>query len=545
MSQIRSKVFRALDKHRKKMLRMSELGEIDQDLVSYLPHHEKDFDLKTCSKMGGTPLMFATYCGETNAMQALIAAGTDVNQSNNCGETPLYAAIASARLKEARLLLEAKANANASNHRGELAIECAFHLPPGKKEPLIDLLLEHGSTDICRLIVPTPDATGAVVMDIKISRSTHSAGKATITQPTTPIDPIQKTLTSLKATQQHGSTLIPRRQFRDTLSIPSSFRLPPSFFIPDDEFAHLVKECVDEKQLLKTIWLKSKEHTTYETWLAAKHSQKQAVASDDVQQNTPETKESKEDEFNRISTNTNEKLQELRRSLRETNLHKDTLVLWQTNNVKGKEVSDLKKQYDEIKYEFVSIQHKHSTKTIDDLLTDLKKINHTVVKMKGNFDADLRKKSAPAQKTNHHTSIEKTHKKHSPGSTHHYLNTKMQSSLTHQAPEDHVGSAAATAAVVATKTKLSAKASAFVPYAKQNAAATTFSAADKKNELAKQMATLAWDKALEIYRSSTDYEDDPEFQQCLEIYYGWKNSQKETAVDIQINTGPRGPSFSR
>jgi ankyrin repeat protein len=71
---------------------------------------------------GFTPLMWAAGDGDLAALEALIAAGTDLNLQSPVGNTALHYAIASARPVAkliARRLLEAGANTRITNYNGE------------------------------------------------------------------------------------------------------------------------------------------------------------------------------------------------------------------------------------------------------------------------------------------------------------------------------------------------------------------------------------------------------------------------------------------
>lgn len=86
------------------------------DVRRLLKADPKQRDVRTA--LGSTPLHLAATNPDTSAMQALIAAGADVNARDNDGATPLHMAAYSSRPKNTQLMLEAGADPQAKTDNG-------------------------------------------------------------------------------------------------------------------------------------------------------------------------------------------------------------------------------------------------------------------------------------------------------------------------------------------------------------------------------------------------------------------------------------------
>lgn len=73
---------------------------------------------ETRTELGSTPLHLAAVNPDVTALQALIAAGADVNARDADGATPLHMAAYAQNAKHARLLLEAGADPYAKTNNG-------------------------------------------------------------------------------------------------------------------------------------------------------------------------------------------------------------------------------------------------------------------------------------------------------------------------------------------------------------------------------------------------------------------------------------------
>ena len=123
------------------------------DLAPLLIAHGAD--LRARDKFGNTPLQTAATFGRANVMTVLLASGADANASEPAERPPLlYAVDGSAmvpdletRLAATKLLLAAGADINAREPGSErTALINAIGSGPGtNKEPMIELLLEHGA----------------------------------------------------------------------------------------------------------------------------------------------------------------------------------------------------------------------------------------------------------------------------------------------------------------------------------------------------------------------------------------------------------------
>lgn len=79
-------------------------------------------DLEKKDSLGETPVLYAATNGYENTLARLIAAGAQVNVTNEKGLTPLMKATGRRGLKNVRQLLAAGADVNASSHLGKTAL---------------------------------------------------------------------------------------------------------------------------------------------------------------------------------------------------------------------------------------------------------------------------------------------------------------------------------------------------------------------------------------------------------------------------------------
>ncbi|GAB4406615.1 MAG: ankyrin repeat domain-containing protein [Bacteroidia bacterium] len=98
---------------------------------------------------GFTPLGLASYFGQYEVAEELLARGAAINQpaSNNFHVTPLHSAVAARNLSLARLLLSRGANVHAAQQAGITALHSAAH--NGQIE-MVELLLAAGADPCAR-----------------------------------------------------------------------------------------------------------------------------------------------------------------------------------------------------------------------------------------------------------------------------------------------------------------------------------------------------------------------------------------------------------
>jgi ankyrin repeat protein len=73
----------------------------------------------------GKPILYATSNGYLSILDALIAAGVDVNVTNSEGETALYLTVKTNRIKSARKLIDAGANVGICDNKGKCPLDIA------------------------------------------------------------------------------------------------------------------------------------------------------------------------------------------------------------------------------------------------------------------------------------------------------------------------------------------------------------------------------------------------------------------------------------
>jgi ankyrin repeat protein len=116
-----------------------------------------------------TPFLFSVRQGATESLQALLAAGSDVNQTMADGTSPLVVAIINGHYSLAKFLLENGADPNIADARGRAALYAAVdmrnyrwaELPKPAGDPmdpldLINLLLAKGANPNVRLTANIP-----------------------------------------------------------------------------------------------------------------------------------------------------------------------------------------------------------------------------------------------------------------------------------------------------------------------------------------------------------------------------------------------------
>ena len=86
---------------------------------------EKGADVNAKDLLGWTPLIYATYSGQTAFVKLLIKKRADVNARSNTGWTPLMYAAYSGRVEIGKLLIEKGADVNAISRAGETALSIA------------------------------------------------------------------------------------------------------------------------------------------------------------------------------------------------------------------------------------------------------------------------------------------------------------------------------------------------------------------------------------------------------------------------------------
>ena len=96
---------------------------------------------------GNAPLHYASFYGNSEIVNALLAAGAEVNKTNNYGETPLHYASRNGHLDIVMSLIRAKADVRIMNNYGESPLDVAQtdeirqyiheHHPWQRRRPLI------------------------------------------------------------------------------------------------------------------------------------------------------------------------------------------------------------------------------------------------------------------------------------------------------------------------------------------------------------------------------------------------------------------------
>jgi hypothetical protein len=82
-------------------------------------------DVNQSNNDGNTPLHITCLQGHLEVVEVLIAAGGDVNQSNNDGNTPLHITCLQGHLKIAEVLILNKANFLFKNNGGKTPLDAA------------------------------------------------------------------------------------------------------------------------------------------------------------------------------------------------------------------------------------------------------------------------------------------------------------------------------------------------------------------------------------------------------------------------------------
>jgi ankyrin repeat protein len=116
-----------------------DVGRV-QELIRQDPHVVNKQD-----KHGQTPLQFAAFNGHVEVVNALIAAGANVNQKEACDWTPLHAAAAHGHSDIVEMLLAhgAKASVNQQDIYGNTPLHDAASWGYSK---VVELLLAHGAS---------------------------------------------------------------------------------------------------------------------------------------------------------------------------------------------------------------------------------------------------------------------------------------------------------------------------------------------------------------------------------------------------------------
>ena len=96
---------------------------------------------------GSTPLHYASINGHLEVVNVLVAAGAEVNKTNNNGSTPLHYASRYGRLEVVKALIRAKADVRIENDQGNAPVDIARtneirqyihqHHPWQRRRPLI------------------------------------------------------------------------------------------------------------------------------------------------------------------------------------------------------------------------------------------------------------------------------------------------------------------------------------------------------------------------------------------------------------------------
>lgn len=112
------------------------------DLATLLRADGKQRDLRT--PFGSTPLHLAAMNPDAGAMEALLAAGADVNARDGEGSTPLHMAAYASRTAHVRRLLEAGADPLIKNNIGRDAAAMARKVKADEAAGVISLWLLKG-----------------------------------------------------------------------------------------------------------------------------------------------------------------------------------------------------------------------------------------------------------------------------------------------------------------------------------------------------------------------------------------------------------------
>lgn len=113
-----------------------------QDVEKLLKENPAARDLRT--PLGSTPLHLAALNVDSGPLQALIAAGANVNAKDKEGMTPLQMAAFATRTEHARLLLEAGADVSAKNDAGRDALSLARKVRADETAGIISLWMLKG-----------------------------------------------------------------------------------------------------------------------------------------------------------------------------------------------------------------------------------------------------------------------------------------------------------------------------------------------------------------------------------------------------------------
>ncbi|MEQ2008374.1 MAG: ankyrin repeat domain-containing protein [Limisphaerales bacterium] len=98
----------------------------------------------TNNSFGSTPLHFAAYNRQADAVRFLLAQGADPNSQNRTGTTPLLDAIGGGSAECVELLLRAGANPRVRNRQGFTPLALAKRQ---RRETIIPLLITAGATE--------------------------------------------------------------------------------------------------------------------------------------------------------------------------------------------------------------------------------------------------------------------------------------------------------------------------------------------------------------------------------------------------------------
>jgi hypothetical protein len=123
--------------------------------VGYSPNKDKD-------KKGNTPLLIASKNGFVEIAQALIAAGADLNATNNLGETSLIIATKNDKIAIIQTLTTAHANLNVKESNGNTALTTAIII---NKLHIANLLINSGAD------IEVPGQNGSLPIDYAMVRA--------------------------------------------------------------------------------------------------------------------------------------------------------------------------------------------------------------------------------------------------------------------------------------------------------------------------------------------------------------------------------------
>ena len=113
----------------------------DMDAVRSLVKQHPN-DVNVTQPDGGTALLWAAYWNDDAAVEALIAAGANVNAANRYGVTPLSQACINGNAQMVEALLKAGADANTFQHEGQTALMTAAK---AGNADAVKALLDHGA----------------------------------------------------------------------------------------------------------------------------------------------------------------------------------------------------------------------------------------------------------------------------------------------------------------------------------------------------------------------------------------------------------------